>query len=534
MEPPASPDAAARRKFSGWHLPAILLIALALRLTYLGWAQGHGLGYQTDCVEAYEVAAKYEAGDERAQYIGQPNCNASSKLPGPAWTLFCVAGLKLSGSPQGIILLIILANLAAIALIWRLAQDVAGRTAANFAALFMAVSLWAVQYSSIIWNPSPMPLFGAVIFLALFRCLRKPKSRVIFWIPFLLLVGAQFHMSTLSLILPLILFCWVTRLRPNWGWLATGLIAALVCYIPYILGDLRHDWANTRGMLTGGSDGFSPDALKIFSSPFSFFVTVWNPGWTYAPGQYAALLRSAFGGSAGMNVINIISGGFTACIVLGVIQATRLAMKNRTLALRATLAGPPSLLTVLFLFLAYLASGLVAGKPFHARYCMLVLPLIFILAGGGAAQCLQSPRLKILFLPMLLITMAADLWLMPVICRFEGDRIANGPTFVPSFAKMDLVYHQLKSRAPGLVEVRDADYIAAIPPGDKNNYLRHARVFSHYVHARELELLAAGQVFTRTNVFALRAVSAVSTNDPAIAFYGNGIALVAVPETTQH
>ena len=530
MDAPAKPDVGVRRKYSGWELPVILLLALALRLTYLGVAQGHGLGYQDDCVEAYEVAAKYEAGDERAQYIGQPNCNAASKLPGPGWTLFCVAGLKLFGSPQGIILLIILANDAAIALIWRLARDVAGRTAANFAALFMAVSLWEIQYSSIIWNPSPMPLFGAVIFLALFHCLRQKKSPAIFLIPLLVLVGAQFHMSTLSLILPLIVFCWVTRLRPNWWWLAAGLVAAALCYLPYVLGDMRHDWANTRGIFTGGKGGFSPDALKVFSSPFSFFVTIWDPGWTYTAGQYSALLRSAFGGRIGMNIINVISGGFAVCLVLGLIQAMRSAMKNRTTALRETLARPPSLLTVLFLLLAYLAFGLVAGKPFHARYCMLVLPLIFTLAGAGAAQCLQSPRLKMFFLPLLVITIAADLWFMPVICRFEGDRIANGPTFVPSFAKMDSIYRQLKSRAPGSVEVRDGDYIAAIAPGEKNNYLRHARVFSRYVHARELELLAAGQVSTKTNFFDLRAVDLVNTNDPAVAFVGNGIALIAVPQ----
>ena len=293
---------------------------------------------------------------------------------------------------------------------------------------------------------------------------------------------------------------------------------------------MRHDWANTRGIFTGGKGGFSPDALKIFSSPFSFFVTIWNPGWTYAPGQYAALLRSAFGGSIGMNIINVISGGLTVCLVLGLIQITLSALKNRTMTLRETVARPPTLLTVLFLLLVYLAFGLVAGKPFHARYCMLVLPLIFTLAGAGAAQCFQSPRLKMFLLPLLVITITADLWFMPVICRFEGERIANGPTFVPSFAKMDSIYRQLNPRANVSVVVRDSDYIAAIAPGEKYNYLRHARVFSHYVHARELELLAAGKVSTQTNYFDLRAIDLVNTNDPAVAYSGNGIALVAVPQ----
>jgi len=533
METPGSPTAGTRGKVCCWQLPVILLVALALRLGYLGWAQSHALGYQTDSIEAYEVAAHYEAGDERAQYIGQPNCNAHSKLPGPLWTLFCVAGLKLTHSPDGIVLLMILANIAAIALTWRLARDVAGVQAANLTALLWAVSVWAVQYSSIIWNPSPMPLFGAVIFFALFRCLRQPKSRAIFFIPLLILTGAQVHMSTLSLILPLILFCWVSRLRPSWGWLVAGVVAAVLCYVPYILGDMRHDWANTRGILTGGAGKYSADALKIFTSPFSFLINFWNPGWTYAPGDYQALAHRAFGGVAGMYAINLISVGFAVFVVLGVIQATLTVTKNRTVTLRELLARQPGLLSVVFLLLVYLAFGLIAGKPFHARYCLLVLPLLFTLAGCGAAKCLQTPRVKKIFLPFLLVTVVADLWFMPVICRFEGDRIANSRVFVPSAAKMDLVYRQLKARAPGKIVVRDAAYAAALPPNDANRIYLQARVLTPYVRARELEAQAAGAVFTQTNFFELRTASLVDSNDPAVGFYGNGIALVAVPEPVQ-
>lgn len=527
MAAPASPDARAWQTFSRWPLPVILLVALALRLAYLGWAQSHALGYQTDSIEAYEVAAKYEAGDERAHYIGQPNCNAHSKLPGPAWTLFCVAGLKLTGMPDGIVLLTILANLVAMVLMWRLARDTAGRLAANLGALFMAVSLWAVQYSSIIWNPSIMPLFGAVIFLALFRCLREKHSRVIFVIPVLLLIGAQIHMSVLSLIVPLIIFGWLARLKPNWGWLAAGILAALVGYLPYVLGDSRHGWANTRGIISGGNGGFSPDALKVITSPFSYLVNLWNPGWTYAPGEYETLARWAFGGIAGMDIINLISVAFAVFLVLGVIQATRTAIKERGGKLREELARPPGLVHVLVLLLTYLAFGLVAGKPFHARYCLLVCPLIFTLAGAGAAQCLQIPRLKKLFLPLLVVTIGADLWFMPVICRFEGDRIANGAVFVPSCAKMEEVYRQLQAHAAGWIEVRDADYLAAIAPGEKNNIYRHAGLISHYIRSRELQSLAAGKTFSETNFFDLRAVAGIDTNAPEVAYHGNGIALVA-------
>jgi hypothetical protein len=532
MEPMARQSDPARRTIFGWQLPVILLLALALRLIYFTWAQSYALGYETDSIEAYQVAVHYEAGGERAHYIGQPNCNIHSKLPGPLWTLICVAGLKLAGSINGVVLLIIFGNIVAMALTWWLARDLAGVRAANLAILIMATSLWAIQYSSIVWNPSLMSLLGAVIFLVFFRCLRQPKSRFIAVIPLLLLAGAQLHMSVLSLILPLILCAWLTRLKPNWPWLGVGIVAGLLTYIPYVLGDSRHGWANTRGMLFGGPGGFSPDALKVFSSPFTFLVNVWDPGWTYAPGERAELARQAFGGITGMVVINGISALFAAGTFWGAIHAVKAVVPKRNGPLREQFSKSPGLLLAATLFLMYLGFNLISGKPFHARYCLLVAPLLFTLAGCGAARCLESPGLRRIFLPVLVITIAADIWFMPVICHFERERIMHGPLFVPSCAKMETVYQQLETRAPGWITINDSAYLQSFSPDNTNNIYRHVHLLDVYINIRQSEQSAADAVFTNTNRFVLRAADQVNTNDPAVAFYGNGIALVAAPAKT--
>ena len=314
METPASPTTDTGKKNFTWCLAAILLLALALRMCYFGWAQGYNASNQMDSIEAYAVAADYDAGDERAHYLGEPNYNERSKVPGPLWTLFCLAGIKLTGNPDGVVLLSIIGNLVAIALTWRLARDAGGVAAANFAALFMAVSIWAVQCAAIIWNPSIMPHFCAVIYLTVFRCLREKRSRTIFLLPFLILTGAQFHLATIALIVPLIAFVWLARLKPDWRWLAAGTVAGMLCYVPYILGEMRHGWANTRAAMGGH---VSAGALKVFSSPFSFLINLWNPGWTYAPGEYQKLAHQAFGGIAGLITINAISVGFAILVVLG-------------------------------------------------------------------------------------------------------------------------------------------------------------------------------------------------------------------------
>jgi hypothetical protein len=210
----------------------------------------------------------------------------------------------------------------------------------------------------------------------------------------------------------------------------------------------------------------------------------------------------------------------------------RAATKGRSVPLRESLAQP-GLLPVVFILLAYLGFSLISGRQFHARYCLVVLPLIFVLAGCGAAKCLEPVRLKKLFLPVLMITMVADIWFTLAICRFEGERIANGAAFVPSCAKMESVYQQLKARAPGWIEVRDNEYLAAYPPSGKNYVYRHVRLMSDYVRARQMELLATGTTFQQINIFDIHAASLVNSNDPAVAFYGNGIALVAVPQLTQ-
>ena len=90
----------------------ILIIALGfgLRLTALVWGQAYSYFGQGDGIEAYGTAVNYGQGEARAQYIGQPNYNAKSKLPGPFWTILCFVSLRFWGGVQGIVLTIILLN----------------------------------------------------------------------------------------------------------------------------------------------------------------------------------------------------------------------------------------------------------------------------------------------------------------------------------------------------------------------------------------------------------------------------------------
>ena len=77
-------------RYSPLGIISILLLGFCLRCIHLECGQGYYFNMQGDSIAAYSVAVDYANGDPKSQYIGQPNFNSHSKLPGPLWTLFCL------------------------------------------------------------------------------------------------------------------------------------------------------------------------------------------------------------------------------------------------------------------------------------------------------------------------------------------------------------------------------------------------------------------------------------------------------------
>ena len=68
-------------------LAGTILMGLLLRLYTLYMGQGYHYFAINDEVTAYEVALAFMAGEDKAQYIGQPNFSGGH-IPGPGWALF--------------------------------------------------------------------------------------------------------------------------------------------------------------------------------------------------------------------------------------------------------------------------------------------------------------------------------------------------------------------------------------------------------------------------------------------------------------
>jgi hypothetical protein len=506
-------------------LALLILLGFGLRLTGLVWGQGWFHFGQGDGIEAYSVAVDYELGSQQAGYIGQPNFNQHSKLPGPLWTMFCYAGLRASRSIEGTVFLIIVLNTAAIGLIYLLARETLGQRAAIWAAVFAATCPWAVYYSVGVYNPDVMPFLGALLFLALWQASRTERSKLIFFVPILLLAMLQFHMSGLLLIPSIILIFVLCPARVDFRWLSAGFVAGFALYIPYIHGEMLRNWSNTKGMFAGGG-GYSWDGLKALSAPISFLVN-WAPRWTRSAAEYRELGRACFGFFGIFLAINLLSAMVALFLLSGAFVEIRQAMRGFLDSPRVAFAKSPGLVFLAILFVLPLLVALAFGKPFHTRYCLVLLPAELSLAAAATVHWFTFPVLGLGFRVGLLLTTCANVWLMPAMYHFQKDRIEHGATLIPSFRKLETIYQSLKTNAGpnSAVWVRalDSSELDILPEPVRGDIC----LVQRFVEIREKENHSAFAKH-RLASYQLHCDLGRTTNSPAVAYRGNGIVLVEV------
>ena len=525
---PPVPTKGTPPKYAGLWLALILLLGFGLRVTGLTWGQAFCYSSQGDCQDAYRVAVNYAQGEPRAQYIGQPNFNKHAKLPGPLWAMFCAASLHLWGSIDGVVWAIILLNTAAIYLTYLLAVRTVGFPAALWAALLMAASPEAVIYSVVVFNPVVMSFFGACLFLALWQVGQRNRSRAAFWLFFLPLMMLQFHMSGLMLIPAIILVLLLKPTRLNFPWLFGGLGAGLALYLPYAFGEMAHGWENTGGMMSGAQSGYSIEALKVFSAPLSFLINFWGPRWTFRPDEYQEIGRACFGSFSVLIAFNVLSIVLAAFLVVGAFKEVRAALHGFWRLPRATFARSPGMVFLTIIFVVPLMMGLVEGKIFHGRYCIVLLAPLFSLAAVAAVRWLSTQKIRQSFLPLLLVTLGVNVWLVLAIFRYQGKCIEQGSLFVPSFHNLETVYQALKARAGTnhLIQVEEDESMRTPPPRCATGSYSY---ICQYVAIRERENTLPSAIQTPVLTFKMFLADQIKPDNPAVAYRNHGIALVALP-----
>lgn len=505
-------------------LSLILVVGFCLRLTGLIWAQGYCNFAATDSFEAYDVAVKYGLGDARAQYIGQPNYNAHSKLPGPLWTIFCFDGDRLGNSIEGAILATIIVDTAAIYLIYLLARRTLGPPAALWAALLAATLPFPVFYSTFLYNPNVMPFFAALLFLALWNVARVERSRSIFWVAMLPFGMVQFHMSTLSLLPAAFVILLISPTRLNWRWLLGGLATGVMLLLPYLRGDMAHGWQNSLAMRAPKA-GHWWGGIKALLAPWNLLVN-YVPQWTRDFAEYRELGKSCFGSFGVFLAFNIFSGIIAIIFLVGAALEIKKALQGSWRAPREAFKRNPGIVFLAVLLAVPIFCSFVSMETFHARYSIVLFAPLLSLAGYAIVKWSAQPRWGRYFVFATIVMTCGNVWFMPAMYWHEGKQIESGKVFDASFRNLETIYQRLKAHAGEgqAVEVIDKAYHQKHQGTDGN-----ALLIRRYVLVREQRSLALSGAPTGSVTYALQEADSVTAGDPAVAYAAHGIALVALP-----
>jgi len=171
----------------------------------------------------------------------------------PYYYLLYPAGIPSGGDdPVALAALIATLGVAAVGVTWWLARSIGGSGAGMVAGLLLAVSATAVEGSTFIWNPNPIPFFSAVALAASWHAATGGRAR--WW---LLAAAAQAMVQQLHVLGVLGLVplgaLWLASVHRSAGGrrrllavgAAMGGIIALG-YLPLLLHELGSDFSETR------------------------------------------------------------------------------------------------------------------------------------------------------------------------------------------------------------------------------------------------------------------------------------------------
>src|SRR5262245_56254669 len=171
-----------------------------------------------------------------------------------------------------------LMGIAAVALTWWLARSVAGSLAGFLAGLILAISPAAIEESTFIWNPNPIPLFAALALAAAWRGHETGRAR--WWALAIGAAGAvvQLHVLGLVFFIPIFVLALLDlrRNRRTWRGIVGGLAIVAALFAPLAIHELTTGFLETRRILHYFAGGGAQNSDPAFSTLFTLLRVV---GW---------------------------------------------------------------------------------------------------------------------------------------------------------------------------------------------------------------------------------------------------------------
>ncbi len=506
-------------------MPHLLALALCLGLGFLLRYYGYWAGESfrifatNDEVSAFRVAMQFLAGEDKALYLGQPNFS-EGHAPGPGWTLFWVALLKLGGgSVNSALFYVAFLDSLVVFLIYVFARQLLTPGYALLSCFLFAISPWPVYYALGLWNPIPLAFLGVLLFISLWRVIQVEKSHAIFWVCVISAILPHFHMIGVFYYPAILLVLYLSPTRLSLGWFVAGIIAGVLVYVPYIIGEMQHNWENTRLILSGG-EAFTFSVLKVISGPATVLSN--HPGRWLGDGLEGLFEFGDkwFGSRIVLIAVNIIS------LILALAIVTRFTiyfsglLRSHWKTPRLMLEKYPVYSFVGILLFLPLLLFVLTGHNYSTRYTILIFPLLFILP-ALYIQIAGKSKLKKLYLFSLPFMSIFSIYLVIAFFTHLSNQIVGDEYFINSFKKMEMVREKIKQHAGDDVGVELVidDYIRHAPERLRISAVAMADYLGTY------EDYIVGNKHENKEKYILRYKKDSVIDNYAIAYRGNGIVI---------
>ncbi len=355
-----------------------------------------------------------------------PRASAGDFFTGPIYYYFMAPFLWLFHlDPVGPAVMIALLGITTVWLIYYIGKRFFNETAGLIAALLYTISPLVLTYSRSSWNPNPMPFFTLLLLYLLYLTILKNSWKKFLLVGILYGIALQLHYIE-TFVAPIIFFFVlianfvhhpdpelvegegsqiarkgmlrlrlsmtnVTMLCKNYLLIFLGF---LVGFLPFLLFEFRHDFANTRTILHFVTYGNMHDPNSISSGFFQIIGDVYFRLFGHLIAGYPVDQFARFNPFVlSFWQIMIWTLSLTSIVLL-------YWLKNK--------------LAALLLFLWFFFGVLLFGfyhKPIYDYYFEFMFPLPFLLIGNLFSFIFQGKKLQPIGNIICLITLGVLLWL---------------------------------------------------------------------------------------------------------------------------
>jgi len=186
-------------------------------------------------------------------------------------------------SPVGPSVMVAFFGIATVFLVWKIGKEWFGNIAGLVAAFLYAISPVVIIYNRSSWNPNIMPFFSTLCIYSIWRMWHNKEFKwlIVFGISFAVVMQSHYLGLILAPIAGLFWLLTVLSIRKDKKQIVTirkftiiSLVAFLVLMSPLFFFDIRHNWINSKAILTF----FTDRQDTVSAKPWASFSKIW-PLW---------------------------------------------------------------------------------------------------------------------------------------------------------------------------------------------------------------------------------------------------------------